>query len=181
MPDTLSRRGIEGNQRVGKQIIAQAISTIEVINSGASGHIDNATFGIDRHAGPIVGGPGIFARVLRPGVVAIVAWPRSGVKGPAQSSGAYIEGANVPWGSWVGFGVCPADDNQILVYTPGRGELDGLLLVRVAESFTQVDSSLLAKAGNHLTGGCVQSVEIIASPRQDAGLMAVGPIRDATA
>ena len=181
MPDPLSRLGIQGNQRVSKQIIANAISAIEVKNSRSGGHIDNATIDIDRHAGPVVGGPGIFPRVLRPGVITKLARVGNGVERPAQGSGAYIKGSNVPGRRRVGFGVCPADNDQILVDTPGRGELDGLLLVRLAQSFAQVDSSLLTKTGNRLTGGCIERVEIIACPGEDAALMAIGPIRDAAA
>ena len=56
------------------------------------------------------------------------------MEGPAQGSGAYIEGANIARGRRMGFRVCAADDDQILIDAARRGELDRLLLVGFAQS-----------------------------------------------
>src|SRR6202012_3260805 len=123
----------------------------------------------------------IFPRLLQGGDIPPRARVGNGVERPAQGSGAHIEGSNVSWRRGMGFRVCSAYDDQIFVYASRRGQLDGLLLMGLAQSFAQVDSSLLTETGNHLAGDGIESVEIIAGPGKDAALMAVGPIRDAAA
>ena len=102
------------------------------------------------------------------------------MEGPAQGSGAYIKGANIARGRGMGFRVCPADDNQVLIYAARRGQLDRLLLVGLAQSLAQVDSAVFAEAGNHLARGRIERIEIVAGAGEDAALMAVAPIGDAS-
>src|SRR5450631_1104155 len=98
MPDALAGRGVERYQRIGKEIVADAIATVKIKDRGTGGHIDNAALLVDRHTSPVIRGAGIFPRVFRPGVIAELSRPRDGVEGPAQGSGAHIECADISGG-----------------------------------------------------------------------------------
>src|ERR1700722_12227752 len=115
MPDAFAGFCVKRNQRVSKQVVAYAIAAIKVEHRGTGGNIDDAALGIDRHPGPIVGGSGIFPGVFRPGVITELSRPWDRVEGPAQSSGAYIEGADVSGRRWMGFRACPTNDDDILI------------------------------------------------------------------
>ena len=56
MPDSFSGGGVEGDEAVGKQIIADAVGAVEVEGGGAGRDIDDAASGIERHSRPVVGG-----------------------------------------------------------------------------------------------------------------------------
>ena len=84
IPDEFARVAIEGQQCVRIKIIAGAVGAVEVRHCRAGRGIHNSAILINYHAGPIVGGAGVFPRVLRPGFV-----PRSpgcGIVWKAQRS-----------------------------------------------------------------------------------------------
>src|ERR1700733_6149708 len=112
MPDALAGRGIKRDQRISKEIVANAIATVKIEDGRTSGHIDNAALLVDGHAGPVIGSAGVFPRVFGPSVVAELSRTRDGVEGPAQGSGAYIKRANVAGRRRMRFRVRTADDDQ---------------------------------------------------------------------
>ena len=70
MPDALPGRGPEGNQGIGKEIIAVAVGSIEVEGGRSRGDEDQSPPVVHAHARPTVGGSGVFPGLLRPGLVA---------------------------------------------------------------------------------------------------------------
>ncbi len=135
MPDAFAGLSIERKQRIGKEIVTYAIAAIEVEDGRTGGHIHDAAFGIDRHAGPVVCGAGILPGVFGPGVIAEFARMRDGVKGPAHSAGVHIEGADVTRRRGMGFGILSAHDDQVFVNRSRRAERNRLLLVGFAQAF----------------------------------------------
>src|ERR1700742_1354877 len=124
MPDSLAGRGVEGNQRIGKEVVADAITTIKIEDWRAGRDKDNATFLVDGHARPVIGCAGIFPGVFGPGVVTELSRPGDGMEGPAQDSSAHIECTDISGRRRMGFRIRPADNDQILVYAAGRSEGD---------------------------------------------------------
>ena len=70
----------------------------------------------------------------------------------------------------------PTDDDHVLVDNAGRGQHNRLLLVVPTQVLAQIDAAALAKTLHRLPGLRVQAVEIVHDPREDAPLLAVGPI-----
>ncbi len=101
------------------------------------------------------------------------------MEGPAQSAGTHIKSANVARGRGMGFRILSAHDNQILVDRSRRSELDGLLLIRLAQAFAQIDLPFSPRLGIGLPVDASSAYEIIAKGGEDAALMAVGPVGDA--
>src|ERR1700722_8781752 len=120
MPDAFAGLCVKRDQRISKQVVAYAIAAIKVEHRGTGGYIDDASFAIDRHPGPIVCGSGILPGVFRPRVITELSRPRDGMEGPAQSPGTYIEGADVSGRRWMGFRACPANDDDILINAARR-------------------------------------------------------------
>ena len=52
---TLAGVGVEREQGVGVEIVADAIGTVEVIDRDAGGDEDNTALVVECHAGPVVG------------------------------------------------------------------------------------------------------------------------------
>jgi hypothetical protein len=77
------------------------------------------------------------------------------------------------------FRILPAHDDQIFVNRSRRGELNRLRLVRLAQTFAQVDVAVLPEAWDQLAGGRVQGKDVLANGGEDAALMAIGPVGDA--
>ena len=111
VPEALAGGGVEGEEGVGVEIVAEAGCAVEVGYRGAGGDVDDAAVGVDGHAGPVVGcagglpgvgGPGL----AMPGFVAGFAGVGDGVEGPAEGSGADVVGADVAGRARGGFRVC---------------------------------------------------------------------------
>src|SRR5579862_2047035 len=97
MPDALPGLGIQGNQAVRKQIVANAIGTIEIGCCRSGRNVYNAAPGIECHAGPIVRTPTVRPRIFRPGVVTVFIRMRNGMERPAKFARAYVVSAYVAW------------------------------------------------------------------------------------
>jgi hypothetical protein len=54
MPESLAGAGIERNQRIGKQVIADPIRTVEIRRRRSSWGIDDAASFVEGHARPTV-------------------------------------------------------------------------------------------------------------------------------
>ncbi len=115
VPEALAGGGIEGEQGIGVEVVADAVAAVIVEDGGAGGRVDDAVLGVESHAGPVVGGAGSLPGIGRPGFVARFAGMGDGVEGPAQLAGADVEGADVAGGRGVGLGIAAAHDDQILV------------------------------------------------------------------
>ena len=181
MPEALAGVGVEGEQRVGEEVVAEAIATVEIKDSRASGRVENAAFGIESHAGPVVCGSGGLPRTIGPGFVAKFAGMRNRVEGPAQGPAVHVEGANVARGRGMGFRIASADDDEVFVDEAGGGKGDGLLLVTfaVAQAFAEVEAALVAEGWDQMAGAWIDCVEIIHASGEEARFVAVGPVAEA--
>ena len=106
---------IQGEQGVGKQVVAYTIGAVEIEYRRSGWHIHNAAFVIQCHSGPIIGGAGFSPGIFRPRIVAEFARMRDGMKSPSQFSGANVEGSNISRRGRMSFGIAAAHDNQIFV------------------------------------------------------------------
>ena len=157
MPDALAGIGIQREQGVGEEIVAQPVGAVEIAGGRTGGDEDDAALCIHRHAGPVVGGAGVGPRVFRPCLVAEFAGMRNGVELPAQFAGADVVGADVAGRRGQRFGLPSAHYQQVFVNDAGAGEDDGLLCRIAAQIFAQIDAAVLAERRNRLAGAGIRA------------------------
>ncbi len=165
VPEALAGVGVEGEERVGEEIVADAIAAVEIHDGGAGWCVDDAVFGVEGHAGPVVGGASGLPGVGRPGAGAEFAGARDGAEAPDELAGADVVGADVAGRGGMGFWIAATDDDEVFVDDAGRCEHGGLDLEVSAEVFAEVDTALLAEGGDGLASGGVEAVEVV----HDAG------------
>src|ERR1700722_12723699 len=95
MPDSFAGGRIEGEERVGEQVVSRPVVAVEIGSCRSGGRKNNSAFFIHRHAGPVIRGAGISPGVLRPGLVPELARTRNGVKRPYQLTGPDVVGSDV--------------------------------------------------------------------------------------
>ncbi len=182
MPDKFASVGVEREQGVGVEVVADAVRAVEVIDRGAGWGEDDASLLVDDHAGPVVCRPGGLPCVFGPGLVTRLAGVGDGMKAPAQLAGAHIVGADIAVRSGMRLRRAEADDDHVFVDRSGRGqygEVAGEVLI--PEILAQVDAAAFAEAGDRLAGRRIERVEMVHHTGEEDALTAVGPVREATA
>src|SRR6188768_2958929 len=95
VPKTPARRGVERNQAIRVEVVAEPVSAIEVAGRRSRRGKDDAPGLVEGHAGPTVRaaavGPGLFG----PRLVASLARMRNRVEAPAQHTGPHVVRADV--------------------------------------------------------------------------------------
>src|SRR3954466_3476774 len=94
MPESFAGADIESNQAVSEEIVAPAISAVEIVVRRAGWEESNAAFRVDRNFAPGIRAADILPCVcIFVGVVAELSRMRNGVEGPNQLSSQNIVGA----------------------------------------------------------------------------------------
>ena len=184
MPDALACVRVEGKQRVGVEVVADAVAAVEVHDCRSGRRIEDAALRIENHAGPIICGAGGFVGVLRPRLVARFAGQRDGVEDPAQCTRPQIVCPDVARGRGMRFGLAAANDDHVFVDNPRRCERDGEgaeigLQSFDDQAFAKIDVAVFTKARDQVAGFGVEAVEKVHHAGVDAAMLAVIPIRQA--
>ena len=116
---------VERDEAVAEQVGALPVAAVEVVLRAAGRDVDDAALLVDRLLAPVVGAADGLPRVRRPGVVAELAGPRHGVKGPDQRAGAHVERADVAGRRGVLLVRRRAEDDQVLEHAPRRAASAG--------------------------------------------------------
>src|SRR5688572_10067749 len=178
MPDALPGFRIERKQRVREQIRADAAAAIEVGRGRACWDVNNATVHIQAHSRPRVRTAGGLPRLDGPGVVTDLARTRNGVKGPPDSPGANVIGANVAWGRPFALtDACPLNEKVLVDDTGARRDKKSVVDV-AAEADGEVNEPRISKAGNGTSGACVESIEAASGGKKDPLFITLRPPRD---
>ena len=177
MPQPLAGIRIKRQQRIGIQIVPQAVAAIEVKHRRPGRDIHNAALLIQRHPRPIVRGSCRLPRLRRPGLIPRFAGMRNRMKAPAQLSRAHIEGPHVPRRRRMRLRIPPSHNNQVLVDDPRCSQIDGLALIIPAQLFAQVDPPRLTEGCYRLARLRIQAIEKVHHPGKNASLLAIGPVR----
>ena len=156
VPQPLAGLGIQRQQTVGEQIAAHPVRAIKVVHRRAGGRKDNAALLVNHHAGPVVGGAGGLPGIHRPAVMTKFTGARNGVEDPAQLAGVHVPGADTAGLRRRGLAGAEAGDDHVVIDHAGRGQRDIELLV-----IAQVYAPLPAEAGDRLSRGRVQRVEVV--------------------
>ena len=160
-------------QRVGVEIVAEAVAAVEVHDSRAGRCVENAVLGVERHAGPIVGRSRGFVSVFRPGFVTGFARAVGWCERP---SGAVRCGGRRPGcsrGAMDALRHATADDDEIFVDDAGRGECYrecaevGLQAVD-DQAFAEIDMAVFSKTHDQLAGFGVEAIEKVHHAGVDA-------------
>src|SRR5580700_3686864 len=170
---------VERKQRVGIEVVADAVAPVKIHHGGTGWDIDDAACRIKRHASPVVRRAGGLPGIRRPSFIAGFAGMRNGVEGPAESAGANIECANVTGRRRMRLRVAAANDDEVLVNDSRSGEDDGLFFVVATQLLAQIDAAVLSEARDRLAGLCIEAIEEIHNSGEDARGFTVGPVSDA--
>ena len=162
VPQPLSRVGIERDDAVGVQVVAQSVGAVEVVAGRPGGSEHHAALRIECHATPRIGAAGNLPRIGWPRVE--TGFPRmgNGVEAPHLFAGGDVEGANVAGGTRQLLGHGAAHDEQIAVHHPRGRRTHRQPLYRAAESLSQINPPAVAKGANGLTRASVERIEPIA-------------------
>ena len=179
MPAQFSGGGVERQQAVRIQIVAEAIRSVEIRRRRTGRDEHQPALRIERHAGPAIGAADVLPRVLRPGVVTGLAGLGNGVKAPAQRAGSHVIRAHVAGRGGQGLAHAPADDHEVAIDDAGRGEAHRLRGRLTPEVFAQVDAAVLAEARDGFASGGVQRVHEVVDRREHPRVFSVRPVHEA--
>src|SRR5262245_57627370 len=105
---------------------------------------------------------------------------RNRVEAPLQLAGAHIVRADVAGRRRQVLTDPPADDHQVLIDNAWRRQQHGLRITIAPELFAQIDPSTTPpEFWNWSTGRRVERVDVRVLPRENARMLAVGPVHDA--
>ena len=172
VPDALAGIGVERQQRIGEQIVAEAVRAVEIGRRAAGGRVHDAALLVHRHARPVVRRPAVRPGVFRPGVVAEFARMRNGVEAPAELAGAHVVGAYVARRGGQSLGRPPADDQHVLIDDARGGQHHRLLRRIASEIAAQIDAAVAAEGRDRLAGSRVQRVDVAARRGEDSPVVA---------
>ena len=179
MPQALPRRGVERDEAVREQVVADSIAAVEIRRGRTGRHEDDAGRFVERHARPAVRAAVIGPGVLRPRAVAGFAGMRNRVERPPQRARPRIVGADVAGRRRQSLADAAADDQQIAVHDAGRRQADRLALGRAPEIAAQIDPSVVAEARHRTAGPGVERVQVFVGGREDPFVVTVFPVHDA--
>ena len=95
VPQSLTGRGIHGDEALGKQVVAQPMPAVPVVRRRADRQIDDSEFEVGAHDGPHVGVAGVGPGVILPRLDAVLVSLRNRVESPHLLTGTDIVGPNV--------------------------------------------------------------------------------------
>ena len=151
MPKSFAGFGVQGDEAIGKKVVALAVAAIKIKSRRTSGSVYNASFGIHGHAHPVVGSANVFVVFFLPGVVTIFAGVGDGVKGPDFAASPNVICPNVALQSCGAFGYPRTHDEDVLI-NRSRGVSDHVIVGPWAgDAVNQVDSTIFAKGRNDLS------------------------------
>ena len=180
MPDQFSCVGIEREQRVRVEVVADAVGAVEVGGRRSRRDVDDAARPVERHARPAVRAAVLFPRILRPGLVPGFAGMRNRMKTPLEFAGPRVVRADVAGRRRQVFRHAPAKDQQVLVDDAGRGEDNGLACRIASEIAVEIDPAAIAERRYRLAGPGIERVNVTRDCGIDSTIAgAVGPVHHA--
>ncbi len=111
------RQGVDGQERVGVEVLATAIRTVEIGRRGTGRRKEDPALLVHGHVRPDVRARSVLPALPFPCLDPRLARARNGVKGPQQSSGACVPPPDVAIqpGARLLFRVGAPSDNDVLV------------------------------------------------------------------
>ena len=181
MPLAFARADIQGDDAIAEEILAGPVGAVEVVGGRPSGDEQQAAFGVQAHAGPVVGAAGMLPALFAPGFVAELARMGNGVEDPPPFAGADIEAANVPRGGRgrpLAAGAA-ANEQEVLEDHRRTGVVTAGAFGKFAvEAFFQVEDAAIAELRHELPRIRIEAVQpVLGGPgHEDAAVPAVAPI-----
>ena len=177
MPDALPGPGVDGDERIREQVVAQAAGAVEIRCRGAGRREQDAALLVKGHTCPDVGAAGLLQGTRGPGFRTRIARLGNGVKLPYQAA---VDGAERPNRTRKGVRVLGGRKAEYqLVFENnawrGHGEIAGSLHLPRRD----VEASLLAEGLDGLAIGCVQGDQHLAGIVENAPVVATLPVHQA--
>ena len=176
MPDPLAGSGLQAEQRAGEEVVARTVPAKKVKGCRTGGNVDQAALLVQAHAGPAIGPAGGFPGLPGPGLVAHLARRGNGVEAPAKLAAAGVVSPNVPGGAGQALTHRAAEDEQIPINHPWRGQRNGERIGWPPQVSPQVDGSLVPEVQTGPAGGRVQGIETVPEGDVDPRLAVSAPV-----
>ena len=189
VPDPLPGLGVDGDDALGEEVVAEAMAAVVVAGRRAGRQIDVAELVVGAQRRPDVGVARVAPRLVQPGIGAEVVGLRDGAEHPPHVAGARVDPLD-PAGRCL-----PADDE---VRDDGRRDhhvagddrrrghahqvaalVVGGAPLRSRDVLHQIDPAVVAEVADGVAGAGVDRDEVrLARAPEDAGvLVAIAPVR----
>ena len=179
VPDALARLDVDADDRLREQVVARPVPAVHVVGGRGGRHVDVAELLVGREERPDGRVPAVLPRAVAPGVGAVFARLRDGVKDPLQLPGAHVERAHVAADVLLREERVAhrlAHDDRVA--HDGRSAAPAVAC-SLGQARLQIHPSVVAEVAKRLTGGGIERVQPLAPVGDDAPLGPVGPEGDA--
>ena len=154
MPDPFAAADIDGNQAVGKQIVARSVTPI--IGGGGRGerYIHIAEFFVSAQTTPGAKVTGITPGIIAPGIGAEFTFFRHGMESPQQFACSHVIATHIfrshppPIRASV---TCPVDSAGYDNHLVHQNRATGNKTVRPGRFWNQIYPAIVSEIGRHLT------------------------------
>src|SRR5215469_12331794 len=145
VPELFARRGVDSDEAVGIEIVAEAIAAVEIVRARAGGGKDDAALLIHGNAGPGIGAAGFQIRIFGPGVITLLAGIWDCMEGPEQFAAADVPATEVARRSRRRFAHSAMRNENILVKSSRTGHVDPIFRSRSAQLIIEIYRTILAE------------------------------------
>src|SRR5690349_9944478 len=171
VPPIFSGARIEGQQRIGEQIVAGPIAAIKLVLCGGDRKIRDAGLFIDSNLSPYIDAAHVFVRVLRPRVVAELALMRNGVKHPDKLAGYDIKSADVPRRRQIALPRKASEDDEVFENSPRSSRCQRNR--RAIDPDLQIELSMIRERVHGLSRQRLDRIKIPGRGDKDAAIAAI--------
>src|SRR6266404_1671270 len=168
MPDATAGLGIESEQAVGKKVIAEAVTSVEIKRSRSGGNVQDSSLRVERHSGPVVRSAAVRPCIFGPGFVSEFSGMWDRVEAPAKFACTDIVGADIARRRREGFRITTSHDENVFVNYRGTGQRNRYRCGIAAQVFAKIDATMIAEALNRLASIGVQHVDKVHHSDDDA-------------
>ena len=183
MPEPLARLHVERDQALSEQVRPGTMAAVPVVGRRRQRQVDMAELLVAAHRRPDVDVSGVRPGVLLPRLVAHFAGPRDGAERPQQLARAHVIAPDVAWRRFhprrasraVDVANHGADDDDVSNDRWRRTPV--VAVVGSAEALPQVHPTRRAEPDVPSSGRGIERHEIRPDDSENAGTLAVGPVR----
>ena len=177
VPDPLAGLGVDADEAVRKQVVAGAMPAVHVVGRRAGRQVDVAQLEVGAEHRPDVRHPRVLPGVVEPRLDPRLAGPRDRTPGPPEGARPDVVRPDVARMLLLGVGMVvhdAAEDHDVLDHEGRRvAAIAGLRVVG------QVDQAAVAEALDQPAGRGIDRHQVRRANREEAAVVAVGPVRDA--
>ena len=179
MPYPFTCLCIQRKQRIREKVAAYSIATVKVERSRPGRNVDDSTFTVNCHTGPIVGRPYscVFMSAFRPCVVAELTGSGYRLEYPGKFTCDDVEGLDVSRRRVGALRQTQRHDDQVFVYSAWCSRLHVFLLCRLSQSCFQTRFATITEGRYYLSRHRINRIKPLATCEKYSLVVPALPIR----